>query len=40
MVKDEDMTNLTEKELAAWARVRVRMLIARLIVLTVRGERL
>ena len=34
------MTNLTKPQLEAWARTRVRMLIARLLVLTIRGEKL
>ena len=40
MAKNEDMTNPTKSQIEAWARTRVRMLIARLLVLTIRGERL
>lgn len=32
------MSNLTEKELQAWAATRTRMLIAKLVVMLVRGE--
>lgn len=34
------MTNLTKEQLEAWAKTRVRMLLARLIVLALRGEAL
>jgi hypothetical protein len=34
------MTQLTKEQLEAWARTRVRMLVARLLVLTHRGEKL
>lgn len=32
------MTNLTKEELEAWATTRLRMLVARLVVMLVRGE--
>jgi hypothetical protein len=40
-INEEDaMTQLTKEQLEAWAATRVRMLLARLIVLAMRGEKL
>lgn len=35
-----EMTKLTDEQLRVWAATRVRMLLARLIVLAMRGEKL